>query len=176
MNVSATNQNQVANRELVKTIKPQNTLFVIGLLFVLFYIAQYYFSLRFNALNNLQSDYDFKLLTGIGLAVYIFSQWRLYRVRENQSKISQRRIIQIHQWLGVLSPVVLYIHTAQIGYGYQLVMTYCFLLTVLSGIMSPSFLGYRNRLFYKLWLITHVLFAFLFFLLIFYHLLIVFTY
>jgi len=147
-----------------------------GLLFIGFYYIQSLFSLDANPIAQYQKDFNYKVITGVVLLFYLYMQWRLFRARENRELKAQRVILNNHQWQGVIAPLILYIHTVQLGYGYQWVLTTCFMFTILSGILSPSFFGSKSKLAYTLWLPIHVLFATSCTLLLFYHVFIVFSY
>lgn len=150
--------------------------FFIGVVLLLLYYMQIFVSWEWQLLEVLQTDFDYKLLTGILLFFCIYVQWRLFRVREKQDTSILRQVISLHKWQGIFLPVILFFHTTEVGYGYQYLLTYSLLFTILTGLFSPQYFKIKSRSIYFTWLVLHVLFASLCFILIFYHIYIVFSY
>ena len=97
---------------------------------------------------------EYKYVTGICLIVYIGWQWYLFLARLNRNRLW--RILALHERSGVFAPVLFYIHSAQIGYGYLAVLGWIFLTGVLIGLANPLGLNVRRRYYTAGWMALHV--------------------
>ena len=62
----------------------------------------------------------------------------------------------IHKWLGALSPLVFYIHSMSMGYGYLLLLSYVFFSNTLLGYFNLDVIKSNSDLLFKGWMIAHV--------------------
>lgn len=145
-----------------------------GILLVAAYVAQYAFGLRWEWLYRLQSVDEFKYATGICLILYIGWQWYLFLARLNRKRLW--RILAFHERSGVVAPVIFYIHSVQIGYGYLAALGWIFLTGVIIGLANPLGLNVRRRYYTAGWMALHVAVAALTLILGLYHAYIAFYY
>lgn len=73
--------------------------------------------------------------------------------------LALRRRTLRHQKAAALAPVLLYLHSVEVGYGYAGLLTWVFLGSVLVGLASPFGLRLRNPLYHDVWVAAHVLLA-----------------
>ena len=59
----------------------------------------------------------------------------------------------------MLAPVLFYIHSVQIGYGYLAILGWLFLGSILIGIANPVGIRIRNRYYRVSWVTIHVMLA-----------------
>ena len=121
------------------------------------YIAQDAAGLRWQWLDGIQANDIYKYITGGLLLAYVGWQWYLFAARQRGARL-QRWLIW-HQRSGVLAPMLFYIHSVHIGYGYLAALSWVFFANILLGAASPVGVRLRSRAYTALWTIAHVLFA-----------------
>lgn len=129
----------------------------IGLFFLSAYLLQYVLGLEWIWLKNIQVDEYYKRWSGLVLAFFIIFQWLLTfsRVVKRFRKYSLK-ITEIHKWIGAISPLLFYIHSMDVGYGYLLLLSYVFLTNTLLGNINLDFIKSRKEWIFKSWMISHV--------------------
>ena len=137
-----------------RSTSPEGRWRLAGILMVVAYVAQYAFGLRWEWLYRLQSVDEFKYATGICLMLYIGWQWYLFLARLNRNRLW--RILALHERSGVVAPVIFYIHSVQVGYGYLAVLGWIFLTGVIIGLANPLGLNVRRRYYTAGWMALHV--------------------
>ena len=128
-----------------------------GLVLVLAYVAQDVIGLSWQSLARLQTVDAYKYATGSGLLLFVGWQWYLFLARIKGKRI--QRLTSFHQRSGVLAPVLFYIHSTQIGYGYLAVLSWLFLGSIVIGMANPVGMRIRNRPYRVSWLLVHVMLA-----------------
>lgn len=113
-------------------------LFVAYLISVLF--------VEWTWLVQLQRDDTFKIITGLGLAVYLHQQWSMIGHRD------ARR----HKLGGALAPIVLYLHASRFGYGYLTLLALIYLGAMASGLLHGPVVQLRAKWLFTLWFVVHV--------------------
>jgi len=147
---------------------------IIGSILVLLYIMQLMLSVKFEALYELQSNIIYKQVTGYLLIIYILYQFKLAKERKNTKLI--RYHFSLHKIQGIFAPLVLYIHSMEMGYAYQVLLSCLFLTNCVIGLLSPQQLKIKNAGYVSSWLIIHVSIAMLIVGLVGYHLFITYWY
>ena len=121
----------------------------IGLVLFFLYLLQYAANVEFDYLLALQGDSTFRHWSGLVLYLTIISQWVLPIVRGVYDLTGKglAKIVRIHYWLGIFSPLVFYMHSARPDYGLLLGLTVLFFLNFLSGFLINSrfFASYLNH-------------------------------
>lgn len=125
-----------------------------GILGVLLYLGQDLAGLRWEWLAHLQTDDVFKYVTGAGLMSYIGWQWWLFYSRVRGRNL--RMLLAWHQRTGALVPLLFYLHSIEIGYGYLAALSWIFLVNMLVGAASPLGVRINNRYYTASWGIVHV--------------------
>ncbi|MBC3759640.1 hypothetical protein H7U19_14585 [Hyunsoonleella sp. SJ7] len=130
---------------------------LIGLVLLTGFFLQFFLKLEWSWLFQLQRGEMFKRWTGLVLALFITFQWVLTLTRAIKKLRPKAVVMQnIHKWLGALSPIVFYMHSATMGYGYLLLLSYIFLANTLLGYLNLDVIKSGNEAFFKGWMITHV--------------------
>ena len=128
-----------------------------GIMLVLAYLAQDAAGLQWEWLSRLQTADVYKYATGVALLLFMGWQWYLFVARLKGKRV--QGLTSFHQRSGVLAPVIFYVHSMQIGYGYLAVLSWIFLGSVVIGMANPVGIRIRNRLYRVSWLATHVMLA-----------------
>lgn len=150
--------------------------FLTGLSLIALYLTQLLLNLRWEWLGNLQSDEIYRQFTGFLLFAYVFMQGRLGLKRIRKSATSVSALFYSHKTQGVFGPVVFYIHSIDAGFAYQLILTFVFLGNCVVGYISPQAIPIRNKLYVLSWTVLHVGLAIMTFILMFFHMFIVYYY
>ena len=125
-----------------------------GVLGVLIYVAQDLSGLKWEWLAQLQDVDVFKYATGAGLLSYVGWQWWLFYSRVRRRNL--RRLLSWHQRTGALVPLLFYVHSVEIGYGYLAALSWVFLVNMLVGAASPLGVRINNRYYTASWGVLHV--------------------
>ena len=90
------------------------------------------------------------------LLAFIGYQWRLpyLRLAGRLAQTAARR----HSFMGVLAPVLLYLHSVSLGYAYTFVLALLFVLNTMVGVADKSLIRdpQRRQRFHRIWLVAHV--------------------
>jgi hypothetical protein len=128
----------------------------VGLgLFGLF-LLQYGLGIKLTWLAHWQQLLLYKQLTGFGMALYIFLQWRLGLTKINNQT---RRIASTYRWhksLGALAPLMFFMHSMHWGYAYQMLLSIAYFGNFLCGLCNPEVLGVVQRRLRTGWLCLHI--------------------
>lgn len=130
----------------------------LGMATLLAYLVQTSTGLSFPWLEALQENRSYRLWSGSALLSLIAIQW-WFLVPRLQGR--RERSPTIHGWsayLGVLAPVVFFMHSTRVGYGYMFVLSSVYLANLLVGMLDKTRLGYRStqERFAKIWVVGHV--------------------
>ena len=125
-----------------------------GVVGMLLYVAQDAAGLRWEWLAHLQTVDVFKYVTGTGLLSYVGWQWWLFYSRLRRRNL--RRLLSWHQRTGALVPLLFYVHSVEVGYGYLAVLSCVFLGNMLVGAASPLGIRISNRYYTVSWGVAHV--------------------
>ena len=158
-------------------MKTSNKTTLLGLVLFLLYFIQFFLKLDWNWLLDLQNKQMYKRWSGLGLAIFIIFQWLLTftriipKLRKNAMKMNT-----IHKWLGAISPLLFYIHSMHLGYGYLLLLSYIFFANTLIGYINLDIIKNNSNLLFKGWMICHVAFSIIVTIIMLFHITIVFYY
>lgn len=138
---------------------------------------QFVLGLTWEWLYNLQQEELYKRWSGLGLALFIVTQWLLTfsRIIKKLKKHSFK-VTNLHKWLGALSPLLFYIHSMSFGYGYLMLLTYIFIINNFIGYFNLDVIKSTNEVLFKGWMITHVAFSMVITILMVFHISMVFYY
>ena len=140
-----------------------------GTAVLMLFMATHLFGLQFAGLKELQSSDLFKQFSGYLLLLFVALQWRLGYLRfTNQSK-KARGHVKVHKWLGAIAPLLILMHTVEMGHAIQSILLVIFMATVVFGLFSFHELRMRHPWFVILWTVSHVAMAVVLPLLIVYH-------
>lgn len=149
---------------------------LVGSILVVLYFTQLTLNLRWEWLANLQSGEVYRQCTGFLLLAYVLMQSRLglQRLRKNNKRYAS--LFQQHKLHGVFAPLIFYIHSIDIGFAYQTVLTFVFLGNSVVGYLNPQSIGIRNKRYVLSWTILHIGLAILTLVLMLFHIYIVYYY
>ncbi|WP_298533679.1 hypothetical protein [uncultured Algibacter sp.] len=130
---------------------------LIGLVLLVAFFLQFLLKLEWSWLFQLQQEEMYKRWSGLGLAVFITFQWVLTLTRTIGKWRKHAMSMQtIHKWLGAMSPLLFYIHSMTLGYGYLLLLSYIFFANTLLGYFNLDVLKNSSDALFKGWMIAHV--------------------
>ena len=98
-------------------------------------------------------------VSGAFLLALICPLWHLAYLRAHQ-RPATRRHVKTHQWIGALTPFALLLHTTRVGYGYTRVLSLTLLGSCLVGLLAPRYLRVRAPWFFAVWMMLHIVLAF----------------
>lgn len=154
-----------------------NQLYLLtGSLLLVLYFTQLNLSLRWIWLDNLQSGEVYQQITGFLLLAYVIMQGRLGFQRLSKPNMPFRSLLANHKIHGVFAPILFYIHSMDVGFAYQVVLTFVFLGNSLLGYLSPQAIKLRKKWYILSWTILHVGLAILTLTLMLFHIYIVYYY
>jgi ferredoxin-NADP reductase/bacterioferritin-associated ferredoxin len=82
------------------------------------------------------------VITGLLLILLLIFQSRIAHLRLGGRRAEAARHKRTHQWIGLITPVFLALHTASFGYGVSLALSVCLLLIMTSAVgLQPAFSG-----------------------------------
>ncbi len=145
-------------------------------LFTLF-VLQDVFGVRWSALQEWQSEQDYRRWSGLGVFLVILFQWSLSLVRVVPRWQGKSIVFNtIHHWLGALSPLLFYLHSVQLGFAYLFLLSLTFFGNFLLGMFNLNVLKSKSIVVYQGWMIAHVAFSFFISFITLYHIWVVFYY
>lgn len=129
----------------------------LGLVLLLLYFLQFFLKLEWKWLYDLQHDEMYKRWSGLGLLLFITFQWLLTISRVvKKFRKHALKMHALHKWIGALSPLLFYIHSMGMGYGYLLLLSYLFFSNALLGYINLDVIKNNSDLLFKSWMIVHV--------------------
>ena len=140
------------------------------------YFIQLNLNLRWLWLDNLQGNEIYQQVTGFMLLAYVIFQARLGYQRLRYPKKPFAVILKNHKLHGVFGPVLFYVHSMDIGFAYQVVLTFVFLGNSLLGYLNPQAIRVRVRWYVYSWVFIHVSLAILTLVLMLFHIYVVYYY
>lgn len=149
---------------------------LVGFMLIALYFTQLNLNLKWEWLADLQSNEFYRQFTGFLLLVYVLMQGRLGMQRLSKSSSQYRTLFAQHKLHGVYGPIIFYIHSIDIGFAYQVVLTFVFLGNSLVGYLSPQAIKVRDRWYVLSWIILHISLAILTLVLMIFHIYIVYYY
>ena len=157
-------------------LSDNNFYLIVGFSFLLMYLMQVVLNLRWEWLDTVQSGEFYRQFTGFLLLAYVLIQGKLGLSRIRKSKYHYKDLYRQHRLQGIFGPVILYIHSIDIGFAYQTVLTFIFLGNILVGYLSPQSIAIRNKIYALSWTILHISLAILTLILMIFHMFIVYYY
>ncbi|WP_255449825.1 hypothetical protein [Seonamhaeicola sediminis] len=125
----------------------------------------------------MQQDEMYKRWSGLLLGLLIAFQWLLSLVRTSKKLRKYAMSMQnIHKWLGAISPLIFYIHSIGMGYGYLLLLSYIFFSNTILGYFNLDVIKNNSDTLFKGWMIGHVSLSLIITILMVFHIVMVFYY
>ena len=160
----------------LSSIKENHLYLLVGSLLLTLYFIQLNLNLRWLWLDNLQGNEVYQQVTGFMLLAYVILQGRLGYHRLRYPKKSFAPLLKSHKLHGVFGPLLFYVHSMDIGFAYQVVLTFIFLGNSLVGYLNPQALKVRVKWYVLSWTIVHVSLALLTLALMLFHIYVVYYY
>lgn len=155
----------------------KNGYLYIGISLFIAYCMQEVFELRWEYLLALQLGESFKRWSGLALLIYILLQWSLTVFRSKKKwEVYAPLIMDIHKWMGALSPLVFYIHSMKLGYAYLFALSITYFTNIFLGFVHTDTIKTKAYWYFQSWMIAHVAFSLVISMLALYHIWIVFYY
>ena len=148
---------------------------VISSILCLLFMLQCYYNLSPQWLVDLQANNLYKQITGFLLIACVLYQWRLAFAR-SQGRKSNTVAKSDHRFYGALLPIVYFIHSVEIGYAYQAVISLALLSNCIVGGCNPITLKIKHKHYYSSWLLLHIALSVIILPLSLYHLYVVYAY
>ena len=139
-------------------------------------VMQAMLNMRWEWLYALQNDVVYKQVSGFLLFIYVFMQGRLGFQRLRYPSSSLRKLFYYHKVQGVFGPFLFYLHSVEVGFAYQVVLTSVFLLNCVFGYLSPQTIKIRNKIYTLCWTVLHISLAIMTFVLMCFHIFVVYYY
>ncbi|WP_298502419.1 hypothetical protein [uncultured Maribacter sp.] len=158
-------------------MKIKNYTTTLGVVLLAAYFVQYFLKIEWLALQELQLQENYKRWSGLGVALLIVFQWLLTLSRVvKKFRQSAMKMVVLHKWMGALSPVLFYIHSTKLGFGYLALLSYLFFANALLGYINLDVIKSKGDLLFKGWMIFHVAFSIIISILMCFHITMVFYY
>lgn len=131
---------------------------IIGISLFVLYFAQYFFDIKFDFLEQLQTGEMYKRWSGLVLFLLLLSQWYLSfkRVNKSLSNIRKEFYINIHKWIGVFLPIAFFFHSTNIGFGILFALSFLFFINIGMGFLNTKSLVEKHPKFFNSWLGIHI--------------------
>jgi hypothetical protein len=111
---------------------------------------------RYFAAASPQGTFAYAIATGALLIASMLWQWRLSFVRRSRNVATIQRAHRAHRWGGMIPVGLLAVHIGGPGASLLSIMSYCLLVSSLSGIFNNEIVRQKRRLARTIWLWTHV--------------------
>jgi sulfoxide reductase heme-binding subunit YedZ len=149
----------------------------IGLFLFFAYLMQEFLQLKWDILEELQTREIYKRWSGLAVGLFILFQWLLTwsRIIPGYRK-KALTLYKLHKWIGVFSPVLLYVHSTKFGFGYLALFSCLFLGNMLLGTLNLEVIKTTKSWLFKGWMVAHVAISVCITILLFFHITLVFYY
>jgi len=132
-------------------------------------------NIEIKPLLSLQQNGLYKQFTGLIMFGFILYQWHFAFARKDRT-CSVKDKLFIHKMVGLLMPILLFIHTMQYGYAYQTLIWGIFVTHCTIGFLNPDFLKLKHPSLRLFWFAVHIGLSVMVSGLLFYHLYVVYYY
>jgi hypothetical protein len=157
--VSATVHEDVDIVALKRAQRPSLGYFYLGSVLLMGFLLQASLGISWPELDSLQNTIGYKLGSGALLAAYLWTQWQVPYLRlTKRPSIANARLAE-HKLIGVLGPLILYLHASKLGSGYTWMLTVLFLGNSALALLNRETLGVKAKWFALCWLGLHITLA-----------------
>jgi hypothetical protein len=134
----------------------------------LLFLEQLVLGTEWGPLSVWQQHRLYKAASGSLLAGFLCFQWLLALLRVNRWARAARALYSWHQTAGAFSPVLLFLHSTRLGFGYLLVLSTVYVANNVVGLVSPSAFP-RLKILLPFWVISHIALSVLLVAMVVYH-------
>ena len=129
----------------------------VGCFLMALYITQDILNIRWELLDNWQSDESYKRYSGLAFGAFILFQWSLTIVKVIPRWSEQAyNFTIIHKWLGAISPLIFYVHAMRFGYAYLFFISLLFFLNLCLAMLNTDEIKLKANWYFQTWMIAHV--------------------
>jgi len=121
----------------------------------LLFLEQFVLGSEWGPLGVWQRQTWYKVASGSLLAGFVGFQWLLALLRVNRWARAARVLYSWHQTAGAFSPVLLFLHSTRLGFGYLLLLSTVYMANNVVGLVSPSTFP-RLKIVLPFWVIAHI--------------------
>lgn len=161
-----------------KKIKSSGFYFYFGLSVLVVFLMQELLQWKIPWLENLQSQENYKIYSGLALVAYVLSQFIMpYNKSCKRPHVSAKAYCQ-HKVRGAFAPLIFFMHSTTFGSGYLLLLSGVYFSNLLLGLFNHERIKdtlHRVR-YFKFWLLMHIVLSVLVVSLIAFHIYIVASY
>ena len=133
--------------------------FHLGFILLLAFVLQAWLRIPWPELEAAQGTIHYNIVSGALLCVYLWTQWRVPYQRLTRTVSNPGTRLAEHKLVGVLGPLILYLHSSRLGTGYTLVLSMLFLGNAALALFNRETLGIKAKWFWLGWLTVHITLA-----------------
>jgi hypothetical protein len=128
---------------------------VLGAILWALFLEQLWLHIEWPTLRAWQGRFPYKIATGVALGSFLCFQWLLALCRVSGFLRAAKALYAWHQAIGALAPVLLFLHSTRLGFGYLVVLSGVYIANGVIGLASPSALP-QNKSVLSVWTVTHI--------------------
>jgi hypothetical protein len=128
---------------------------VVGAILWILFLEQWALDMDWPGIRLWQSRFLNKIATGVTLGVFLSFQWLLAVCRIGGFARLAKTLYPWHQTIGAFAPVLLFLHSTRLGFGYLVALSSVYLSNNLVGLVNPSAFP-RIKSILSLWTIVHI--------------------
>jgi hypothetical protein len=128
---------------------------VAGAILWVLFLEQLELRIDWPAVRIWQSQFPNKVATGAALALFLSFQWLLAACRMSGRLRAAKALHPWHQTIGILAPVILFLHSTRLGFGYLVVLGGVYLADGVVGLVNPAAFP-RMKSVLSPWTVVHV--------------------
>jgi hypothetical protein len=128
---------------------------VAGAILWVLFLEQLGLRIDWPAVRIWQSQFPNKVATGAALGLFLCFQWLLAICRISGFLRAAKALHPWHQTTGIFAPVLLFLHSTRLGFGYLVVLSAVYFADSVVGLVNPSAFP-RIKSVVSLWTVVHV--------------------
>lgn len=132
---------------------------ITGYILIIMYILQYILNVNWEIINKLQGDNVYKKWSGFILLLFILFQWVLTFIRAIFKPSNQKKhlFLELHKWIGAISPLIFYLHSVKPGHALLLFLTIIFFTNSIIGLLNAKNDLLKKKWVYNVYLSSHII-------------------
>jgi ferredoxin-NADP reductase len=141
-----------------KILNQSKSYFYFGLILFAAFLIQELFQLKSSWLENLQAQEAYKIYSGLGMLLYILSQFILPYNKSCETAHATATTYQQHKFRGALAPFVFFMHSTSFGVAYILMLSIAYFGNYLLGLFNHERIKnpIKRIRYFKVWLPAHI--------------------
>jgi hypothetical protein len=142
-----------------RSSRPSLFYFYLGSVVLMGFLLQASLRVSWPELEALQQTIGYKIASGSLLCAYLLTQWQVPYQRLTRTVSNASARLAEHKLVGVLGPLILYLHSSRLGTGYTWLLSTLFLGNAALSLLNRETLGIKARWFWFTWLTLHITLA-----------------